>query len=295
MKKKHGKSKIDFLESACEDKYLDFLLSQEYSLFYLSPNYRVFLEKLLNEKSCYFLAFDDGNEIVGVLPAFIKRNVRYGDVLNSLPFYGSNGGVVAQNGDLSIKRELLGAFKRFAKDNNCVSTTIITSPFDSDNSLYKDELNYTFKDYRIGQFTFLPPWTDDYTTILAEKFSSVRGRNIRKAIANGVCVEERSGKDCLKFLRDTHYENMSCIGGLAKPDLFFDLIDDCFEEGDDYKLFIAFKDNKMIAALLLFYFSNTVEYFVPVIVEQYRSIQPLSLIIFDAMQDAAKVEQNEKS
>ena len=41
-----------------------------------------------------YLAARDGGKIAGVLPAFLKRNDRCGNVLNSLPFFGSHGGVL---------------------------------------------------------------------------------------------------------------------------------------------------------------------------------------------------------
>jgi lipid II:glycine glycyltransferase (peptidoglycan interpeptide bridge formation enzyme) len=41
-----------------------------------------------------------------------------------------------------------------------------------------------------------------------------------------------------------------------------------------------------VAALLLFYLNKVVEYFTPVVDVQYRTLQPLSLLIHHAMLDA---------
>lgn len=46
-------------------------------------------------------------------------------------------------------------------------------------------------------------------------------------------------------------------------------------------------DSAPIASLLVFCFNKTIEYFTPVIDKEHRSIQPMSLIIFDAFKDAA--------
>ena len=47
------------------------------------------------------------------------------------------------------------------------------------------------------------------------------------------------------------------------------------------------QSNEIAAALLVFYYKNWVEYYVPVINPIYRSSQPLSAIIFTAMSDAS--------
>ena len=39
---------------------------------------------------------------------------------------------------------------------------------------------------------------------------------------------------------------------------------------------------------MLFYFNKSVEYYTPVIVNEYRNLQPLSLLIFEAIKDALK-------
>src|SRR5690606_25876230 len=48
------------------------------------------------------------------------------------------------------------------------------------------------------------------------------------------------------------------------------------------------QNGEKIAALLLFYYNKTVEYFTPAVVEKYRNLQPTALIIYQAMLDAHK-------
>ena len=109
---------------------------------------------------------------------------------------------------------------------------------------------------------------------------------IRKASKLNIQVEIDTSQ--VDFLYKTHYENITSIGGKAKERKFFDLISKYFEKGKDYNIYIARLNNKKIAALLLFYYNKTVEYFTPAIVGEYRSYQPNSLIIYQAMIDAAK-------
>jgi len=54
----------------------------------------------------------------------------------------------------------------------------------------------------------------------------------------------------------------------------------------DWAIFTAILRGQPVAALLVFYFNRTVEYFTPVVVETYRQTQALSLVIYKAMQEA---------
>jgi lipid II:glycine glycyltransferase (peptidoglycan interpeptide bridge formation enzyme) len=53
-------------------------------------------------------------------------------------------------------------------------------------------------------------------------------------------------------------------------------------------LYLADLNGTLIAALLLLYFNRTVEYYTPVVRMGYRTLQPLSLLIFTAMKDALR-------
>jgi len=90
----------------------------------------------------------------------------------------------------------------------------------------------------------------------------------------------------MRSLWDLHVDNMSSIGGLAKPWHVFETIMSSFEAEKDYHIYVALADKQAAAALLIFYFKDTVEYFTPVIAEQHRSNQPLNVLILRAMTDA---------
>ena len=55
---------------------------------------------------------------------------------------------------------------------------------------------------------------------------------------------------------------------------------------DTWSIHLATMEGQPIAALLLFYFNKTVEYFTPVILAEHRGTQALALVIFEAMKDA---------
>jgi hypothetical protein len=203
-----------------------------------------------------------------------------GPVFNSLAYYGSNGGVIQVENDIDSKIMLLDAFYNMASEEKAVSATIISNPLEDDSGFYDSYVKYDFRDERIGQITHFPHCIDD----LLARFDDPRPRNIRRAIKEGVTVI-RGGKEALEFLFSTHVDNMQSIGGVAKKKEFFDAISTRMYQ-QDWAVFTALQDGKPIAALLLFYFNNTVEYFTPVIVQSHRNTQALALVIYEAMCDA---------
>ena len=116
-------------------------------------------------------------------------------------------------------------------------------------------------------------------------FDDPRPRNIRHAIGVGVDVAQSHEDAAMEFLHQTHVDNMNAIGGLSKPRSFFEAVKRSIDNRN-WTIFIATIGGKPIAALLVFYFNKTVEYFTPCIVGAYRNSQALALIIFRAMQDA---------
>ena len=84
---------IKILSEKLYEEYDSFLLENENNLFYASVKYLLFLEKILECKS-YVLIVLVNNSIVGCLPLMYKDG-KLGRVYNSLPFYGSNGGVIS--------------------------------------------------------------------------------------------------------------------------------------------------------------------------------------------------------
>jgi lipid II:glycine glycyltransferase (peptidoglycan interpeptide bridge formation enzyme) len=88
-------------------------------------------------------------------------------------------------------------------------------------------------------------------------------------------------------LYTTHVENISAKNGHAKPWSHFKALRELLP-AESVRLWTAQIDGITAAALLLLYYNRTVEYFVPVIKHEFRSFQPMSLLIFLAMLDAVK-------
>jgi hypothetical protein len=243
------------------------------------------LQRILpNSESVYLLAKANGTT-VGVLPSFIRRGSA-GNVLNSLPFYGSHGGALSADIPAAdeIKAELLCRIRQVAVDEKCLTSTIVTPLFERDFAVYEEPSSFDYRDSRIGQITFLPDLTGNDS--LMRLFHSKTRNVVRKACKSGLEFYEGADKSDLEFLADLHRINCAALGIVPKSPEFFSLIPELFEWAKDYKIWVATKGKERIAALLLFYYNKTVEYFTPCIREEFRSDQPMSLLIFEAMKDA---------
>ena len=76
-------------------EYDDFLKNAQNRTFYHSRNYIHFLKDMLELNPNFITARING-KIVGTLPFFSKKS-QSGIVVNSLPFFGSYGGIVSNN------------------------------------------------------------------------------------------------------------------------------------------------------------------------------------------------------
>ncbi len=281
---------IDLLTTSREQEYSQFLLKNDRVLFNSSLKFRTLLRRITQGKDYYLLALDN-NKIVGVLPTFLYENSSYGNILNSLPWYGSNPGITVNplnTKKKDIKKKLLEGFMNIAKDKNAVLSTLITTVFEEDTDLYKSVLKPDYTDSRVGLVTPLPPVSASIDEDLMKIFHSKTRNIVRKSLKNNLSYSHGNSNDIFNFLLDTHTDNMNAVGAPPKNSDLFKGVLDLFEYNSDYRIYIAEKDGKKIAALLLKYFANTVDYFTPAIKSEYRQYQPLNFLIYNAMIDAAK-------
>lgn len=260
-----------------EREYEQFLRRTPGGLLYHSLPYRDLLLRLLDCRAEYLVAVD-GQTIAGALPLMFVEN-EDGRVYNSLPYYGSHGGILT---DDETARDLLAtAYRELAAEPATLSATIVENPFAS----HLVEFPQTHVDRRIGQVTLLPDVDDPRTAILDRCEASTR-RNVRKAEREG--FQLATDASYLGELREIHEDNMRAIGGRAKQPEFFEVIPELFRENEQFDVYAVLDGPTVAAALLVFYFGETVEYFTPAVRQEYRSQQPLALAVITAMEDAAR-------
>ena len=216
---------IKYFEKNDKKQYQLFLKENNHFLWYVSLEYKLLLENYLNANSLYLLIKKEGN-IVGCLPLMESRNTPIGTIINSLPFYGSNGSFlvdkkVEKDEATEIMNLLLGSLLSYVDKKNVSAVTLITSPFDIHSKEFlEDNFEFTFSDFRIGQITPLPSNKNDLLTI----FENPRPRNIRKAIKSGVIIRQSNTDEDFDFLASLHQQNIESIGGKSKSKLFFESV-----------------------------------------------------------------------
>lgn len=258
------------------------------ALLYHSLKYRRFLREVLGDsRDRYLVAFRAG-ELVAALPAFIKSGP-FGTVVNSLPFYGSHGSVIAAAGTgMTERRELVGAFDDLCRAEDAVTATIVANPLE-DAAGVLDAFGATLTDDRIGQFTPLPDRADpDPAGQLMASFHHKTRNMVRKGEKGPFTFSHDGEEATFRRLQVLHDENITALGGLAKPWRVFDAIRRSFTYDADYRIYTASADGAIVSALLVFYTNAVAEYYTPATHEEYRPDQPLSFLIFLAMQEAVR-------
>lgn len=272
------------LVPGCGNAEIDaFCLKANASLVYSSSGY-VGLVSAETSSQPYWIVSREEGRIVSALPLLV-RSGSLGPVVNSLAYYGSNGGIITHGESRHAKLAALEAYRAFCERIGAVASTLITNPLLRDSDFYARHLPHDLRDERIGQVTFFPEDADAVS--LMRRFAEPRPRNIRKAQRDGIAVERSQAPEALAFVHATHHQNLCSIGGLPKRAAFFAAVPEHLPP-DGWQVFLAVRGGDWIAALLLLYFNGTVEYYTPCVVQSHRSSQALSLLIYQAMLDAMR-------
>lgn len=281
------------LEPALEEAYERVVLSAPHSFIYASLAYRDFLRRLVPAARARYLVALRGGRAVGVLPAFLLRDAEGRGVLNSLPFYGSNGGVLVDPGAPDpepVWRALLGAFEEIAEGERVAASTLVSHPLDESAAVYAAHARHDLVDERIGQLSPLPAGCADAAeraARLMEAFHQKTRNAVRKAEKSGVQVSAPDDPELLRTLAGLHRENMEAIGGAYKEWPVFQALAGALRHGRDYRVYAARVDGETVAALMVLFHNGTAEYFVPATRAEFRALQPMSLLVYHAMQEAA--------
>ena len=146
------------------------------------------------------LILKKNNKIQGVLPLLSMKG-ELGRVYNSLPFFGSYGGIYSL--DKLSYQYLLGVFNDLCLDDDFLSSTIIQNPFQDFN---KFDFNHTYEDFRIAQFTNID-FTNNYKENLFKIFHSKTRNMIRKSEKFEINIQIDNDK--IYELYELHKVNMS--------------------------------------------------------------------------------------
>ena len=271
-------SSIDFSE-------YDYLIKNtKFSTFYHSKNHIKFLETVLGLKS-NFIIIKEKNELIGVMPYFEKKD-KYGIVINSLPFFGSYGGAISNK--LMIDEKLVEELNYINKNKDVLSSVIIDNPFHNKNQIYEKKFIFRTSEERLIQCTVLKNKTNE---MIWKNLEQRTRRSIRKSEKNGIKILiENINQIHMKKFYQLHVNTMKMKDGKYKPKNFFPAILKNFEPEKEYDIFIAMMGDKPIAYLLVFYYKNFAEYYLPAYDPEFLSLQATSHLIWESMKKA----QNKK-
>jgi hypothetical protein len=267
-------------------------------MFYHSLIYRRLLKDFLpaTVEDHYLLAFE-GGQLVGALPSFLMDGP-LGPALNSLPFFGSHGSILLRPGaNHAAASALAEAMMDLCRQRSVVFATVIDNPFSDNEEVFRHSMGFQCRDQRIGQFTPLPEGgnAEQISNSLLGLYHQKTRNIVHKALRGGLDLGHEPSQLALDTLHTLHEANILGVGGIAKPKRFFASIARQLQYDNDYRIYTARTGNgEIVCALMLLYFKDVVEYFIPATAESWRSAQPLSALIHMAMRDAV-LERNARS
>jgi len=259
----------------------DFFSNAETHFIYPSKNYLNMLSSILNDKSIlwHICVYDDGI-LVGYLPLFIYQNKKYGNVANSLPYFGSNGSILTtanidKRKKFEIKKNLLNSYDKFCEEQDCIFSCIITSPFEE---TIKELIKWYKKDYldfRIGQIIPLKKYSDE--------------KELRKNISHGAIYSYKKGrknctildltKDDIDEINEIHKKHMESISGTMKDKTFFEEI---FRR-NNFKVKGIYHLDKLIAFIVFIFYRNTVNYYTLGYLEKNLKVEGTAYAIYQTI------------
>ena len=286
---------VRLLDKRYETDYSEFLQSSENSMFFQPLKFRDCLKGVMgtNVKDIYFLLYEN-EKIIAAVPAFVKQGYK-GKILNSLPFYGSNGSIIYdKNTTQTAFNYLIKFVDEYCRKEKIEFATFVDTPFKSFEDTYNQNISNQFQDYRIGQVTYLMSGlSKNIEEELLYSFHQKTRNMVRKSLKNDLYYSHSDSRSVISKLYQIHKENMNQINGKAKPKKFFDQLNTLFKYDNDFRIYTAkTKQEEIVSCLLLFYFKDQVEYFTPAIDPNWRQSQALSGLIFNAMLDAIREKKS---
>ena len=107
-------------------------------------------------------------------------------------------------------------------------------------------------------------------------------RAIRKAEKNAITIKTNFTKLDMEEFHRLHKADIEQKGGVAKSKKFFESLENTFERGSDFDIFLAY-EQEAIAFLLVFYHKSFTEYYMPAYRTDFKNLQPTSLLIWESI------------
>ena len=266
-------TKIDF------EEYADLCESSDETTFYTSIKHVTFLKDIL-EIQPSFITVRQNDELIGLMPFFEKKST-YGNVVNSLPFFGSYGGYITKK---DCHKEIFSMMNDFNKENDILSCTLITNPFLQKNDYYENFFKFNIKEERRIQCINIENQTSES---LWNSFEQRVRRSVRKSMKENIEFSKTElTDDVISDFFSMHKNEMDSKNGKPKPFKFFEYLKNNFIFGKDYDVFVAKKDEKNISYLLICYYYPYAEYYMPAYDSEFKNTQSTSMLIWKSIESS---------
>lgn len=245
-------------------------------LGYHYPFYRDVLEGAGAGKPEYLGAYT-GDKLVGYLPAF-SHSSEAGRVWGSLPFFGPNAGVLCGAGENApaIHQALLRGVLDQAAQAGALSCSIYTPFMFSQFEAY---------DAALPEAVVLEKFTQQLDLRTAEWRGALR-RNLQKAERSGIDVSTEATNEHVGAFYSIYKQNCEERGIPVKPRQAVDLLLGEGRRSGRVAIYFAHHQGAIIGGLLILFSPLTVSYYIPCVLNEARTLQPLVLLIDRAIQDA---------
>jgi hypothetical protein len=264
------------------------------NLIYYIPQYLEFLKQLMPEIEVnYYCLSNSGDKIIALMPLAKKTVEGEGTIINSLPFYGSHGGVLFLKNienKSQIQSSIIQHILDDTDDENLLSITFVENPFHTFDDDLMNSLGFEVIDHRLGQFKKIAPTLSSYTQEedLLMSFHSKTRNVVRKGLSFNPEFSEQNDEDTINWLQSVHEKSILKLNGKFKTKEVFITLLKNFPSPNCSRLFVCKLEGKNIAAVLVLLHGTTVEYFTPIIEEEYKHTQLLSSLIYEAMKTLSK-------
>lgn len=245
-------------------------------LGYHYPFYRDLIATAGAGESRYLGARVEGT-LVGVLPAF-KIASASGSAYSSLPFFGPNAGALTAADERSerICSALLDSFLDYARSDGALSCSIYT-PFQCENLACYDAAMP--EAHVVEKFT-------QYLDLHSATWSSAIAYDLRKGKRLGVEISKDITTERINRFYELYHMNCVEYGIPIKPKPCVDLLFGESNLGQHSDAYFAMRDGEMIGGLLMVWSPLTASYYIPCTLPSARTLQPGTLLIDRAVQDA---------
>lgn len=213
---------------------------------------------------------------------------QFGRVLNSLPWFGSYGGVaLAPEAPARARTQVLDGVRPLIEDPSVGFTAINLVPSEMAHiSEYVQVLSPRKLVPRRTQVTTLPTGRAALEESLMSRFHPKARNAIRKGLGQGFRVDVEDTDEAWAALAALHAASMARIGGRAKSTETLRRLREYVPPGNR-RLAVAHSQGGAVAALLTTRVGSTVEYLVPTVHAEFRATQALSALIWHEMLEAS--------